>query len=127
MKLPIAILSLLGIITCTMLAESPAAAIRKVDEAERAAGIQAARDEIAKGVIRYEIVGERMQIDTEIKNQALSEYGIIVEFSGCTGGPRVDFTSAYRETVINHLKKKHGFDPVMRIQEAIMKKKEGAE
>lgn len=123
MKRAIAIFGLLAAIGCTALAESPSVAIHHIDEAEKAAGIQAAKNEITKGVIRYEIVGEPMQIDKEIKSRALSEYGIIVEFSGCTGSPRADFTSGYRETVIDHLKKKYGFDPVIRIQEAIMKKK----
>ena len=123
MNKTIAIFSLFGVIACAVFAELPTAAIRHVDEAERAAGIKAAKDEITKGVIRYEIVGEQMKIDTEIKNQALSKYGVIVEFSGCTGSPRIDFSSGYRETVINYLKKKYGFDPVMRIQEAIMEPK----
>jgi hypothetical protein len=120
MKQAIVIFSLLAVITCAVFAESPAAAIRKIDETERSAGIEAAKQEIAKGVIHYEIVGQPMRIDQEIKSRALSEYGITVDFSGCTGSPRVDFSNGYRETVINHLKNKYGFDPVMRIQETIM-------
>ena len=123
MKRAIAIFGLLAAIGCTAFAESPPAAIHQIDETEKAAGILAAKNDITKGVIRYEIVGEPMQIDTEIKSQALYEYGIIVEFSGCTGSPRADYASGYRETVISHLKKKYGFDPVVRIQEAIMKRK----
>jgi len=122
MKRTIAIFVLLAATGYTAFAESPSTASRNIEETERAAGILAAKDEIANGVIRYEIVGQPMQIDEEIKSKALSEYGIIVEFSGCTGSPRVDFANAYRETVTDYLKKKYGFDPVMRIQEAIMKK-----
>jgi hypothetical protein len=123
MKRAITIFVLLVASGCATFADSAPTAILQIDVAEKAAGIYAATDDITKGIIRYEIAGQPMQIDQEIKHQALSEYGIIVEFSGCRGSPRIDFSSGYRETVINHLTKKYGFNPVIRIQETIRQRK----
>ncbi len=105
------------------LADEPSTAIHRVDEASKAAGIEAAKRDIAKGVIRYGIVGEPMRSDVEIKNQAFSQYGINVEFSGCRVSQTADYDGGYREEVVRHLKKKYGFDPVARIQETLMNKK----
>lgn len=51
MKQAIAIFGLLSAIGCAAFAESPRPAIHQIDEAEKAAGIHAAKNDITKGVI----------------------------------------------------------------------------
>ncbi len=104
------------------LAQEPGVATQQPNEAVRLAGIEAAKKDIGNGVIRYQIVGEPMRIDHEIKNRPLSQYGVIVEFTGCRGSQRPEFSSEYQDVVIDHLKTKYGFDPVAQIQQALMKK-----
>ena len=53
-------------------------------------------------------------------SRARSEYNISVIFSGCSGGPRIDYDDAYQATVIEYLKNKYGFDPIYRIQTELL-------
>lgn len=90
---------------------------------EASAGEAAARKDIAQGIVRYEIGGIPSPTDAELSHLAKEKYQITVAFSGCMIGPRVDFDRAYRQTVIDHLKAKHGFDPVMKIESELRSKR----
>lgn len=90
---------------------------------EASAGEAAARKDISQGIVRYEIGGIPSPTDAELSRLAKEKYQITVAFSGCVIGPRVDFDRAYRQTVIDHLKAKHGFDPVMKIESELRAKR----
>ena len=98
------------------------APVRQVDQKEVEAGRAAARADIGKKLIRYEMVGEPSKIDSELKSLAASKYNIAVTFHGCVVGPRIDYDSAYLEVVIEHLKALHGFDPVANLEKELREK-----
>jgi len=52
----------------------------------------------------------------ELRRLAAERYQITVAFTGCVIGPKVAYDRAYREAVTAHLKDKHGFDPVAKIE-----------
>lgn len=95
---------------------------RPVDPKEVEAGRAAARADIGKKLIRYDIVGQPSKIDPELKRLAAGQYNITVTFHGCCAGPRIDYDSAYREVVMAHLKALYGFDPVARLEKELREK-----
>lgn len=89
---------------------------KPVDQKEMEAGDAAARKDIARGLIQYDLVGQPSMIDPELQRLAAENYGITLIFHGCTGGRRGDFDRAYLNAVIEHLKARHGFNPVLKIE-----------
>ena len=83
---------------------------------EAAKGEADARKDIAKGLIKYEIIGMPSTSYAELKRQAAERYHVTVIFHGCIVGPRVDYDQAYLKMVITHLNARYGFDPVAKIQ-----------
>ena len=73
-----------------LVAVLPASALTNDPKAEYAVGRADAARDIGKGLIRYEIVGQPMMRDEELKKIAQERYGITVELHGCMSGPRAD-------------------------------------
>lgn len=94
---------------------------RQIDQKEYAAGQSYANRDLNKGIVRYEIIGEPSPIDQEMQKAAKDQYGIAVVFHGCVPGPRIDYDQGYLDTVKAHLIKKHSFDPVLKIESALLK------
>lgn len=113
-------------VSCAIAADtqppSDASALRPVDQKEVEAGSAAARADIGKQLIRYDIVGQPSKIDPELKRLADTKYNISVTFHGCCAGPRIDYDRAYLDVVIAHLKALHGFDPVARLEKELREK-----
>jgi hypothetical protein len=95
---------------------------RQIDQKEVEAGRAAARADIGKKLIRYDIVGQPSMIDPELQRLAASKYNISVTFHGCCAGPRIDYDRAYLEVVIAHLKALYGFDPVAKLEKELREK-----
>ena len=95
---------------------------RQADPNEVEAGRAAARADLEKKLIRYDIVGQPSVIDPELKRLAASKYNISVTFHGCVAGPRVDYVRAYLDVVIAHLKALHGYDPVVKLEKELREK-----
>lgn len=95
---------------------------RQVDPKEVEAGRAAARADLEKKRIRYDIIGHPSVIDPELKRIAASKYNISVTFHGCVAGPRVDYDRAYLDVVIAHLKALHGYDPVVKLEKELREK-----
>ena len=97
-------------------------ALRQADPKEVEAGRAAARADLEKKLIRYDIVGQPSMIDPELKRLAASKFNISVTFHGCVAGPRVDYDRAYLDVVIAHLKALHGYDPVVKLEKELREK-----
>ncbi|MEQ1824069.1 MAG: hypothetical protein ABL949_16285 [Fimbriimonadaceae bacterium] len=97
---------------------------RQVDQKEVEAGRAAARADIGKKLIRYDVVGQPSMIDPELKRLAVSKYNISVTFHGCCPGPRIDYDCAYLDVVIAHLKALYGFDPVAKLEKELREKQQ---
>ncbi|MCW0220259.1 MAG: hypothetical protein OJI67_18175 [Prosthecobacter sp.] len=82
---------------------------------ETAKGAADARRDIAKGLIKYEIIGKPSMSYAELKRLAAERYHVTIVFHGCIVGPRVDYDQAYLKVVIAHLNAQYGFDPVAKI------------
>ena len=95
---------------------------RQADPKEVEAGRAAARADLEKKLIRYDIVGQPSMIDPELKRLAASKFNISVTFHGCVAGPRVDYDRAYLDVVIGHLKALHGYDPVVKLEKELREK-----
>ncbi len=95
---------------------------RQVDQKEVEAGRAAARADIGKKLLRYEIVGQPSMIDPELKRLAANKYNITVIFHGCSAGPRIDYDRAYFDEVISHLETQYGFDPVAKLERELREK-----
>lgn len=92
---------------------------RQADPKEVDAGRAAARADLEKKLIRYDIVGQPSMIDPELKRLAASKHNISVTFHGCVAGPRVDYDRAYLDVVTAHLKALHGYDPVVKLEKEL--------
>ncbi|PAW77040.1 MAG: hypothetical protein B9S32_13130 [Verrucomicrobia bacterium Tous-C9LFEB] len=96
--------------------------IAKPDEvAQYKAGESAARKDMEKGLYKYEIVGLPRPEDVTLPAEAKKQYGITIVFHGCIPGPNVAYDRGYLDTVVATLKKKHGFDPVQKLSEDLLK------
>ncbi|TDU81279.1 hypothetical protein EI77_00582 [Prosthecobacter fusiformis] len=109
-------LCLLGGLSATGMAHGESPFKKWSDRREARAGAAAANKDIGQGKVRYDIGGIPSETDTELRSLAAKRYNITVAFSGCIIGPNVAYDRAYRQTVIQHLKAKYGFDPVMKIE-----------
>lgn len=125
MKLHLLPVFLLGFSSLAGVAQAEGAPVRKVNAEEYSLGEAAARRDLKQGKIVYEIVGEPCVIDEELRKIALRDYGIVVKFHGCVAGPRIDYDRGYLDTVIAHLKKKHSFDPVMKLERELRERGSG--
>lgn len=123
MKITAVILCLLGWLSVPEMAYGDGPLKKWKDRREATAGTAAARQDIARGVARYEIAGMPSPTDAELRRLAAERYQITVAFTGCIIGPKVAYDRAYRETVVAHLKAQHGFDPVMKIEAELRAKK----
>lgn len=124
MKLTAVVLCLLGWLAATGMAYGDGPLKKWKDRREAAAGTAAARQDIAKGVVKYEIGGIPSETDAELRRLAAERYQITVAFTGCVIGPKVAYDRAYREAVVAHLKAQHGFDPVMKIEAELRAKQQ---
>ncbi|MEN3940449.1 hypothetical protein WJU23_04075 [Prosthecobacter sp. SYSU 5D2] len=115
-KLAAVALCLFGWLAATSMSYGEGPLKKWLDRREAKAGAAAANRDTAQGVIRYEIVGMPSPTDAELRRLAAERYQITVAFTGCVIGPKVAYDKAYREAVTAHLKDKHGFDPVMKIE-----------
>ena len=100
-------------------AEVPKEIGKAADIAEYERGVASATNDLAKGVIRYEITGEPGPTDKDLKARARKDYNIEVVFHGCARGPEVFHDRGYLDTVVESLKKKYGFDPVRKLDEEL--------
>lgn len=103
------------------LAEVKAKVAKKVaaEKAEFQKGAAKAKEELAKGVIRYEIVGQPRLTDLKLKKLAKEKLGIEVVLLGCMGSPNVKFHEGHQNVVKAHLLKKHGHDPVLKLEKTL--------
>ena len=102
-----------------LLAEVPKDITKEADIAEYGRGVAAATNDLKQGLIKYEIVGEPFITNQELKVRTKKEYKIDVVFHGCIPGPQVFRDRGYHDTVVESLRKKYGFDPVQRMEEAL--------
>jgi hypothetical protein len=96
---------------------------RAKDVAEYNLGKNAAEHDLENGIIKYEIVGEPLTTDAQLKKIAKEHYNIDVILHGCVVGPRELYDKGYLETVQAFLVKKYGKDPIVQIDEQLQEKK----
>ncbi len=82
-------------------------------------GVAKAKEELAKGVTRYEIVGQPRLTDHKLKRLAKEKLKVEVVLLGCAGSPNEKFHEGHQKTVKAFLLKKYGYDPVLKLEESL--------
>jgi len=101
-----------------------AADIQRVEDiTEYNSGKNAAECDLKNNVIKYEIIGEPLMTDVQLKKVAKEDYNIDVILHGCVVGPREFFDKGYLEAVQAYLIKKYGKDPIVQIDKQLREQK----
>lgn len=115
---------ILLLVTATVISgEPPASATIEADRAEWRRGSAAASRDIAQRSVKYEITGFPAPDAADLKREAMTRFGVDVVFRGCVPGLNVWYDRGYLDTVIQHLSKKHGHDPIAQLHQELMKKR----
>ena len=88
---------------------------------EYRSGADAAKNDLNKGVIRYEMRGISRPYFGELRDLAKERYKVEIDFSGCLGYPRVDYAKGYKDTVIKCLIDAYSYDPIPDLLEEVSK------
>jgi hypothetical protein len=105
------------------LAGPPPQTASDADRKDYRDGSSAASADVAKGIIRYKIVGLPGPDAADLTHQAKSRYGITVIFHGCIPGPRVWHDQGYLDIVVERLIQKYGYDPVAKLDKELLEKR----
>jgi len=93
-----------------------------IDRKDYRDGALAASGDLAKGMVKYEIVGLPGPHAQDLAREAKHQYGVDVVFHGCIPSPRVWYDQGYLDMVTQHLKQRYGFDPVAQLDKELLEK-----
>jgi hypothetical protein len=96
---------------------------RAEDVTEYNTGKNAAERDLKNKIIKYEIIGEPLMTDVQLKKIAKENFNIDVILHGCVVGPREFYDKGYLEAVQAYLIKKYGKDPIVQIDKQLQEQK----